>query len=761
MAFVVAASGCNLIYSWEPLDVADGEGGDEAGEGIDVPEDAEADADLDVPDDGEGGADGDEDGVVEDGADDGLPADDVASEDAEGGEDGAAEDTGVSCGNGVVEPPEECEGTGSQACTTSCGSVGAQVCVDCLWGVCETSDEVCNGEDDDCNGLTDEVAGGFACPDGCCNGTENPCTCPLDCPGSGDPSAPAPLQPANGARTGSVRAVAARDTLRPLFRWAPATGGCGAITYDVQVDASCPGASFRSCGFPSPEASGTGLAATEFRPTDALAVSFAAPVGRRYYWRVRACVGARCSTWSPVRYVDVGRLPGDFDGDGYSDAAVGAIAHTAGATLEGGVFIYGGTAGAAPAAPDWRLDCPGNQSDAYFGVSVASAGDVDADGFDDLLVGAYSYSAGSADEGAAFLYLGGSAGLAAFPDLTLDSPAGQAGAAFGLAVGSAGDVNGDGFADIVVGAPLLDGTGADEGRAYVYLGSTSGPGLAPDTVLGASASTAQGGAQFGLAVGSAGDLDGDGYADVAVGAPFRDVPPVDEGAVFLFRGGATGLDPAAAIELNDPVSQAVAYFGSSLAAAGDLDDDGFSDVLVGAPGQTYGVPNDGSVFVLGGSATAPGGASIAQLGSPGGDSGAEFGYAVAGAGDVNGDGVFDVIVGARYQDGPPADAGAVYFYGGPVGGTTGTADRELRAPVPEESARFGSAVGSAGDVDGDGLADVLVGEPLGSGVAAMEGGAYVFLGSSTGPGTAPWVSWGDPDDEGSAYFGYAVGRASW
>ncbi|MBI5502272.1 MAG: FG-GAP repeat protein [Deltaproteobacteria bacterium] len=761
LALLVGVTGCNLIYSWEPLDVADG--GDDAGEGIEVPVDVDGDGDVDVEPDGEGAADGDDDAGPDDGGDDDGPLpEDGVTEDAEGGEDGTAEDVAPECGNGVVEPPEECEGTGSQACTTACGSTGTETCVDCSWGVCETSDEICNGLDDDCNGMTDEVAGGFACPDGCCNGTEDPCTCPADCSGSLDPAVPSSLLPANGTRTGSVRAPAARNTQRPLLRWAPATGGCGAITYDVQVDASCPAATFPSCGFPSPEASATGLAATEFRPTDPLAISLAAPVGRRYYWRVRACAGARCSAWSPVRYLDVGRVPGDFDGDGYSDAAVGAIAHTAGATLEGGVFVYGGTAGSAPTTPDWRLDCPGNQADAYFGVSVAAAGDVNADGFDDLLVGAYSYSAGSADEGAAFLYLGGTAGPAALPDRTLDSPAGEAGAAFGLAVGAAGDLDGDGFADFVVAAPLLDGgSGADEGRAYVYLGSSTGPGSAPDVVLGAAASVAQGGAQFGLAVGSAGDLDGDGFVDLAIGAPFRDTPAMDEGVVFLFRGAAAGPDPAAAIELRDPVTQVLAAFGSSVAAAGDVDGDGHSDLLVGAPGQTYALPGDGSVFVLGGSATDPGGVSIAQLPNPGSESGADFGYASAGAGDVDGDGAPDLIVGARYQDGPPADAGAAYYYAGPVSGATMTADLEFRAPVPQDSARFGAAVGSAGDVDGDGFADLLIGEPLHGGVAALEGGAYVFRGSATGPGGTPWVSWGDPDDEASAYFGYSVGRASW
>ena len=325
---------------------------------------------------------------------------------------------------------------------------------------------------------------------------------------------------------------------------------------------------------------------------------------------------------------------------------------------------------------------------------MASAGDVNADGFDDLVVGAYAYDAGSADEGAAFLYLGSAAGPAALPDVTWDSPSGQANAAFGLAVGTAGDVDGDGYADVVVAAPLFDGAGADEGRAYVYLGSAAGPGTTPDEVVGAASSIAQANAQFGLAVGSAGDMNGDGYADLAVGAPLRDVPPADGGAVYLFLGSSTGLDPTAPIQLDDPVAQGNAFFGQSVAAAGDLDGDGFGELLVGAPGQSATMASEGNAFVLAGSATDPGGTSMARLLDPPGELSAEYGTSVAGAGDVDGDGVPDLIVGARYQDAPAPDSGQAFVYYGPVSGSTASADDELTRP--RRSARRASAPGRLG-----------------------------------------------------------------
>jgi hypothetical protein len=116
-------------------------------------------------------------------------------------------------------------------------------------------------------------------------------------------------------------------------------------------------------------------------------------------------------------------------------------------------------------------------------MSVASAGDVNGDGFDDLVVGAACQDNGATDEGNTFVYLGSAVGVPLVPSISLDNPANQAGGHFGNSVASAGDVNGDGFADLVVGAPYQDCPALNGGDAFVYLGSVGGVPSSPSVTV--------------------------------------------------------------------------------------------------------------------------------------------------------------------------------------------------------------------------------------------------------------------------------------
>jgi len=210
-----------------------------------------------------------------------------------------------------------------------------------------------------------------------------------------------------------------------------------------------------------------------------------------------------------------------------------------------------------------------DQAEAYFGNSVATAGDVNGDGLSDVIVGAPHYDNG----GAAFVYHGSAAGLSASPAWTAESD--QDYASFGRSVATAGDVNGDGYCETIVGAYGYDNGQYDEGKAFVYHGSAAGLSASP----GWTAESNQAYASFGHSVATAGDVNGDGFSDVIVGSSFYDNGEMSEGAAFVYHGSASGLSAEAAWTADS--DQAYACFGWSVATGGDVNGDGLSDVIVG------------------------------------------------------------------------------------------------------------------------------------------------------------------------------------
>jgi hypothetical protein len=187
-------------------------------------------------------------------------------------------------------------------------------------------------------------------------------------------------------------------------------------------------------------------------------------------------------------------------------------------------------AAAAAHRLDWTVD--GDQAGAELGFSVASAGDVNGDGFDDVIVGAQSWDNGQQAEGRAFLYLGSAVGLSRAPAWRGEGD--DVGAHFGGSVATAGDVNGDGYDDVIVGAYNFSNPVGGEGKAFLYLGSPFG-------LTETSAWTNEGNqfdAWYGYSVGTAGDVNGDGYDDVVVGAPYADEGEFLEGKGFLYLGSA-------------------------------------------------------------------------------------------------------------------------------------------------------------------------------------------------------------------------------
>ena len=404
---------------------------------------------------------------------------------------------------------------------------------------------------------------------------------------------------------------------------------------------------------------------------------------------------------------------GDVNGDGFADVIMGAYLYDNGQSNEGRALVYLGSPSGPQAAPAWTAES--NEPLSSFGFSVSTAGDVNGDGYADVIVGATRHDNPQEDEGGAWLYLGSAAGLATIAAWAAESNLEYS--RFGGSVGTAGDVNGDGYADVIVGARFFGEAQSEKGKAYVYHGSPAGLSTVPNW----SVEGTQNNQQFASSVRTAGDVNGDGYDDVVVGSSGTN-------SAFVFHGSATGLSTSAA--WTTQIGQAIAQFGSSVGTAGDVNGDGYDDVIVGALLFDNGQTDEGAAFLYHGSPS--GLAATAAWTTEGDQAGALFGNSVGAAGDVNGDGYADVIVGAPLYDNVESAEGRAFVYLGSAAGlATGSA---WTAESDQAAANLGRSVAGAGDVNNDGYADVIVGASTFDHTQADEGRVSVFFGSSAAPG---------------------------
>jgi hypothetical protein len=348
----------------------------------------------------------------------------------------------------------------------------------------------------------------------------------------------------------------------------------------------------------------------------------------------------------------------------------------------------------------------------HLGTDVAVAGDVNGDGYADTLVSAPFATVGS-------LRLGRVLVLAGQSGEYIRQHVGSAdGEQYGRAVSGAGDVDGDGRDDIVVGAPGADLPLIDAGRAEVRSGST---GALLHSLAGASAHDA-----FGSAVAGVGDLDQDGHADLIVGAPLADLAGLSSGTARVVSGqtGATLLLLVG--------SSAYAEFGRTVGSAGDVNGDGTPDLIVGAPHEVVAGLPTGRVRVFSGLT----GAVLLTL--QGDHPHDEFGFAIAGAGDIDADGAADELVGARFDDASGVNSGSARVFSGADGSVL------LELQGAEAHDLFGTSVGGAGDVDADGTPDLLVGAPNDHCFGSSCGAVYVFSGVE---GELLFVLHGEPGEQ--------------
>lgn len=383
-------------------------------------------------------------------------------------------------------------------------------------------------------------------------------------------------------------------------------------------------------------------------------------------------------------------VAGDVNRDGFPDLAVGAPqTFVYGRPAPGFVRVICGSTGATLRRLEGRTD--GDE----FGFAVASAGDLDGDFQSDVLVGApYDDTAGTRF-GAARVHSGATGAV------LFEFHGTAALSEFGFAVARAGDLNGDGTADLAVGAPRDSSSAPQAGAVYLY----SGRDGALLQVLRGSEERGR----FGHALCGLGDLDGDGRAEVAVGAP--EAGAEGRGLVLVFRGRDGTLLRSL------PAPPGYSSFGAALASAGDTAASGTPGLLVGAPGPgsapAPAPPSFGNAL----DAAAPGSALLyssrdwaLRHAVHGFAAGSRFGSAVAAAGDVDRDGHADIVVGAPMDSGNGGEAGAVAVFSSRDGSL-------LQTFYGAAGERLGAAVAGGLDVDGDRNLEVVAGAPM-----AQEGG---------------------------------------
>ncbi|HMB71217.1 MAG TPA: integrin alpha, partial [bacterium] len=285
---------------------------------------------------------------------------------------------------------------------------------------------------------------------------------------------------------------------------------------------------------------------------------------------------------------------GDVNGDGYSDAIVGAPDWDGGAVGSGAAFVYHGGPNGLQATAAWNQS--GFTLNGRYGHCVSTAGDVNGDGYYDIIVGEPAWTGNQTNEGRALVYHGSASGLSFVPAWTAEWF--EAFAETGASVAWAGDVNGDGHDDVLVGIPSDDRSRLpDAGMVRVFHGSASGLSTsAAINLLGQEP-----GEEFGYSVCTAGDVNADGYSDIAVGSWKWDGPGTDRGRVQVWLGSASGITGSSDWSAEGEADGDL--FGAAAATVGDGDGDGYADLIVGAPYYNGVYADVGKVYIYQGNAT--------------------------------------------------------------------------------------------------------------------------------------------------------------
>jgi len=410
---------------------------------------------------------------------------------------------------------------------------------------------------------------------------------------------------------------------------------------------------------------------------------------------------------------------GDFNGDGYDDLILGAFNALTGETRNGAAYIIYGSATALTSqsiSSEQIIQLSGESAWDWAGISVASAGDLNADGYDEILIGAPQHDSAANASGAAYILYGSATPVTSDSLSTAIKLTGtQAIEYFGYTVSDIGDINGDGYDDAAFGSLFYDSDVGNTGAVYVLYGRADQYTSANIETIGIRINGEHVGDALGGAMSCAGDMNNDGFDDWLVGAYGYDGSATDVGAVYILYGNSARITTGSIdrfIRLTgESANDAVGY---SMAPAGDLNGDTYADAVIGAAYVDSNGANAGSLYVLYGSSALYSSQSLAFapeiVGSESGDS---FGYLMSGNRDLNQDGYSDLIVTAPYNNTAANSAGAAYIIdGSSTQWSSGSINTIASATFTGEieNDRLGSGVTFA-DLNGDTIAEVIIAAP--------------------------------------------------